>query len=63
MTRTNHIAVLNREMGEVKTEVTSINRTLAQLSSKVDKLDSRTGWILGLTAVSILAQILIQVWR
>ena len=56
-----HIETLNREMGEVKTDVGWIKEQLIDTKNYAKKISDRTYWILGGVITSILIQIMFNV--
>lgn len=62
-----HIETLNREMGEVRTELKFIHKQISSFSKRMDgfdnkltKMDNRVWWILGTVGLSILVQIFLK---
>lgn len=56
-----HIETLNREMGEVKSDVTWLKTTLDSMNRKIEKIDSKVLYILVGIGFAILIQILTKV--
>ncbi|MEK6830237.1 MAG: hypothetical protein AABY15_09040 [Nanoarchaeota archaeon] len=56
-----HIETLNREMGEVKTDIEWIKEQLIDTKNYAKKISDRTFWILGGVVTSILIQIMFNV--
>lgn len=55
-THEKHLAIANREMGVLKTDV-------AWIKSKLEKVDTRTWWILGSVVLGIFINILMAVTK
>lgn len=57
-----HLETLNREMGEVKTELTWLKNEIQECKDRITSVDSRTWYILGSVVLSILVQIFFKLW-
>jgi len=58
----NHLETLNREMGEVKTDMGWLKEAVVECNTKIASVDTRTWYILGTLIISILIQIGFKLW-
>lgn len=56
--KTNHIETINREMGEVKTEIEWMKTQMIDLKDYIKKVSDRTWWILSGVILTVLIEIL-----